>query len=340
MTEKVFSNPDVYRISVPLPENPLRNLNSYVIKTPGRNMIIDTGFNRSECYDALMEGLKELEVKIEDTDFFITHLHGDHSGLVNKIAGPDSKIYMSEIDYRYLKGDIANVSWVKIEEMYTEEGFPQEITDMLKSTNQAKKFMPDKLFEAQMLSDGEIIKVGDYEFRCILTPGHTPGHMCLYFEDGKLLFSGDHVLFDITPNITSWYGIKDSLKDYLESLKMINKVDIKTTLSGHRESKGSVYDRIDEILEHHRIRLDDTVKVIRNNKDRALTAYEIAQNMQWNLRGKSWDDFPENQKWFAMGETMSHLDYLLNTGTIYKENTNGIFVYYLCQVEMDSEVNI
>lgn len=336
MTEKVFSNPDVYRISVPLPENPLRNLNSYVIKTPDRNLIIDTGFNRSECYEALMGGIKELEIKIEDTDFFITHLHGDHSGLVNKIAGPDSKIYMSEIDYRYLKGDIANVSWKKIEDLYTEEGFPQEITDILKSTNQAKHFMPDKLFEVQMLSDGQKISVGDYEFRCILTPGHTPGHMCLYFEEGKLLFSGDHVLFDITPNITSWIGVEDSLKDYLTSLEMIRKLDIKLTLPGHRESKASVYYRIDEILEHHKIRLEDTIKVIQSSA-KALTAYEIAQNMEWNLRGKSWKDFPENQKWFAMGETMSHLDYLVNIKAIYKRKDaeNKVYVYYLFSNDKD-----
>lgn len=330
MIEKVFSNPDVYRIYVPLPENPLRNLNAYVIKTQGRNMIVDTGFNRRECREALMGGLEELEIKIEDTDFFITHLHGDHSGLVNKIAEPNSKIYMSEIDYRYLKGDIANVSWQKIEELYTKEGFPQEITDMLKSTNQAKKFMPDKLFEVQMLSDGEIIELGGYEFKCILTPGHTPGHMCLYLEKEKLLFSGDHILFDITPNITSWYGIKDSLKDYMTSLEMIKKLDIEVTLPGHRGSKGSAYERIDEILQHHKIRLEDTVEVIRNSKD-PLTAYEVAQRMQWNLRGKSWEEFPENQKWFAMGETMSHLDYLVNIETIFKRKDENmqIYRYYL-----------
>lgn len=331
LIEKVFSNPDVYRIFVPLPENPLRNLNSYVIKTPVRNLVIDTGFNRSECKAALEEGLRELEINIKDTDFFITHLHGDHSGLVNKLAGPGSTIYMSEIDYSYLSGGFTDERWKRKEELYAKEGFPQEITELLKSTNQAKKFMPDQLFEAQTLSDGEIIEVGSYKFRCILTPGHTPGHMCLYFEDGKLLFSGDHVLFDITPNITSWEGVKDSLRDYMESLERIKKLDVETTLAGHRESKGSFYDRVDKILEHHRIRLDDTVKVIRNSREKALTAYEIAQNMEWNLRGKSWAEFPENQKWFAMGETLSHLDYLLNKGIICKKKDlkNKIFAYYL-----------
>ncbi len=65
MYEKIYSNPDIYKIYVPLPNNPLKNLNSYVVKTENKNLIIDTGFNMPECYEALTEGLKELEIDIE-----------------------------------------------------------------------------------------------------------------------------------------------------------------------------------------------------------------------------------------------------------------------------------
>ena len=57
MYEKIYSNPDIYKIYVPLPNNPLKNLNSYVVKTENKNLIIDTGFNMPECYEALTEGL-------------------------------------------------------------------------------------------------------------------------------------------------------------------------------------------------------------------------------------------------------------------------------------------
>ena len=58
MYEKVYSNPDVYKIFVPLPDNPLQNLNCFVVKCGKENLIIDTGFNRPECEQAIMEGLK------------------------------------------------------------------------------------------------------------------------------------------------------------------------------------------------------------------------------------------------------------------------------------------
>lgn len=330
MIEKLFESPEIYRIYVPLPENPLRTLNSYVIKTKQRNLVIDTGFNRVECHEALKAGLEELDVELENTDFFITHLHGDHSGLVNKIASPKSKIYMSSIDYKYLKGDIANVSWPKIEALYEEEGFPLEIIEELKGNNQAQEFMPDELFAVETIEDGYIIELEDLNFKCILTPGHTPGHMCLYLESHKLFFSADHVLFDITPNITSWYGVKDSLRDYIESLRKIENLDIALTFPGHRAIGDNIKLRITEIIEHHEERLAEVISIISKN-DYKMNAYEIAQNMQWNLRGKSWNEFPINQKWFAMGEALAHLDYLVNDGQISKkvDDKNTIYKYIL-----------
>ena len=115
MVEKIFDNPKIYRVLVPLPENPLRSLNSYVIMTEERNLVIDTGFNREECYGALTEGLDELGIDIEDTDFFITHFHGDHCGTVGRIAGERSRIFMSEKDYSYLVGDFEDATWEGIE---------------------------------------------------------------------------------------------------------------------------------------------------------------------------------------------------------------------------------
>ena len=330
MVEKIFDSPKIYRVLVPLPENPLRSLNSYVIMTEKRNLVIDTGFNREECYGALTEGLDELGIDIEDTDFFITHFHGDHCGTVGRIAGEHSRIFMSEKDYSYLVGDFEDATWEGIESVYVEEGFPMDIVERLKSSNQAKKYRPDRLFKAVTLQDRDVIRLGDAELACILTPGHTPGHMCLYLPEKKILFSGDHVLFDITPNITSWMGIADSLGDYMQSLEMIKDLDVEITLAAHRDSRGNLRERAEEILEHHRIRLHDTAEVLRES-ERPLNAYEIAQRMKWNLRGRSWDSFPDNQKWFAMGETMSHIDYHVKRDLILKQidTESGIYVYSL-----------
>ena len=46
MLTKIYENPAVYRVDVPLPDNPLKNLNCYVVQDSGETLIIDTGFNR------------------------------------------------------------------------------------------------------------------------------------------------------------------------------------------------------------------------------------------------------------------------------------------------------
>ena len=73
---------NIYRIEVPLPKNPMKLLNSYLIRGKERSLIIDTGFNRPECREAMMSALDELHVDFDSTDIFLTHLHADHSGQI------------------------------------------------------------------------------------------------------------------------------------------------------------------------------------------------------------------------------------------------------------------
>ena len=89
--------PQLFRIEVPLPRNPLKATNSYIIKGE-RNLVVDTGMNRKECMAALASALDELSIELERTDFFITHLHADHSGLVGELASAASRVYFNHPD--------------------------------------------------------------------------------------------------------------------------------------------------------------------------------------------------------------------------------------------------
>ena len=93
---------NIYTIPVPLPNNPLRSLNSYVIKGEDRNLLIDTGFRLEACRQALTEGLAELDVDMSVTDIFLTHMHADHTGLAVDLASESSRLYISREDGRRL----------------------------------------------------------------------------------------------------------------------------------------------------------------------------------------------------------------------------------------------
>jgi glyoxylase-like metal-dependent hydrolase (beta-lactamase superfamily II) len=322
MFTQIHKNPDIYTIPVVLPNNPLKNLNCYVIKTPERNLVIDTGFNQPECLAALSEGLRELDIDMDQSTLFLTHLHSDHIGLTNHIATARTKIMIGRVDYDYLKNQHDENFWPWMEEKFYREGLSKDLIALQRKVNPARAYAPEYLFEAETVSDNDIFYIGDYGFRCLWTPGHTPGHTCLYMEKEGILFCGDHVLFDITPNITMWRGIEDSLGDYLESLKKIKALDIRLALPAHRKNDMDVYERIRQIQDHHARRIHQTLSIIR--EEPGLNAYQIGARMTWSMRGKNWEEFPIQQKWFALGETISHL---LKRGQIVRHEEKEIIYY-------------
>lgn len=310
MTEQVYQQPDIFRIFVPLPNNPLKNLNCYVICSQGESLIIDTGFNRPECQEALMAGLEELGIDLNQPRLFLTHLHGDHTGLAEYFTDKGMTAYMHRIDYDYLRNNLSGPNWQRMEQRFREEGFPAEELKKQLSGNQARMYSPKHLFPAVTVEDGTLLTVGDVTLRCIHTPGHTPGHVCLYIENEKLLFSGDHVLFDITPNISIWNDVPASLADYMDSLKKINALEVAHTFPGHREFAGNFHDRINVLIHHHYERLQEILTAVAAHPE--CSAYETAGRITWSARGRAWEDFSPNQKWFAMGETLAHLKWLLD----------------------------
>ncbi len=314
MTEQLCQKPDIFRIFVPLPDNPLKNLNCYVIRSEGESLIIDTGFNRPECKEALVDGLKELDVDLCHARLFLTHLHGDHTGLTEYFTDQGVTAYMHRIDYDYLKNNLSGSNWRRMEQRFIEEGFPYEEMQKQLTGNQARLYSPKHLFPVTTVQDGDCVTVGSVKLRCIHTPGHTPGHVCLYIENEKILFSGDHVLFDITPNISIWNDVPASLADYMDSLTRMQKLEVMRTFPGHREFAGDFHKRIDTLIAHHYQRLQEILSAVAAHPD--CNAYETAGRITWSARGRAWEDFSPNQKWFAMGETLAHLKWLLDRQSI------------------------
>ena len=139
------------------------------------------------------------------------------------------------------------------------------------------------------------------------------------------MFTGDHILFDITPNITAWPQVPDSLANYLDSLRLVSKYPVKLALPGHRKT-GDFHVRIDELLEHHRIRLAEVERLV--GETPGSTAHDISGKMRWKIKAVNWEDFPPSQKIFAVGECMSHLDYLVNRNLITYQTDGTLVRYY------------
>ncbi len=318
---------DLHVIEVPLPDNPLKAINSYVVTSPDRTLVIDTGMLRPECEQALRAGLEELHVDLSATDFFITHLHADHIGLVTELATGTSKVYFNRPDAELTEALVRDPDRVfgRLVAQARAFGFSgQEIHEALER-HPGFKYSPPKFPPFEFLEDGDNLQAGRFAFVVVTTPGHTPGHLCLYEPDHKLLISGDHVLGDITPNITVWREDDDSLGDYLTSLDKVGKLDVDLVLPGHRRPFTDCGGRIDELNRHHRKRLEEVLRVLRKDPS---TVYEVASKMTWEIVAESWTRFPIVQKWFAVSEAASHLRYLERRGAITSRVSGDVIRYH------------
>jgi len=322
MANRIAKN--LWQLEIPLVGNPLKNLNSYLI-TGERNLLIDTGFRQAPCRAAMLQQLQELGVDLDRTDIFLTHLHSDHTGLSTELIRPGCQIYIGAVDGPRMTGYQDGDHWRALYSAYVQDGFSQEEMDALWDSNPAQNAGPRPYSGYVYLGDGDALSYGGQTLRCILTPGHTPGHLCLYAEEGRWLFSGDHILFHITPNICRWENVPDSLGDYLNSLQKIRNLPVELLLPAHRAETGNLQERVDALTAHHMRRIGDALQAVR--REPGLTAYQVAGRMAWSIRSRNWAEFPLTQKFFAVGEALSHLDYLERRGRVTRVEKNGKFVY-------------
>lgn len=307
--------PNIFMVKVPLPWPSPGAVNSYIIRAK-KPLVIDTGFNAEICYAALLGAMNKIGVDYREADYFITHFHVDHIGLVGKLT---KNIYIGDEDAKILQDDFFKPNILKF---FIMNGFSQRDLEAIMRFRSSVNL---KGVNFQPVKDGEILEYGDYMLRAISTPGHTPGHMCLYDEKRRILFSGDHILFNITPSIFYWKD-HDSLSEYLNSLEKIYYLNANRAFPGHGDFHEGVNERILELKRHHNKRLEEIIGALRGG---AKTAWQLASHITWNISYNEWSELSPIQKWFIINEVVTHLLHLERRGVITKEIRHGIFYYEL-----------
>lgn len=321
----------LFRLKIPIPKNPLKFTNVYVLEGNNEWLFIDVGLGGKVSREIFMREISELDVNMERATFFLTHMHADHCGLIGDVARESSEILLSKEDLPYIfPVEDTETFWNREKEFSRIYGFPSDFLDDAVRHHPGYLFPPQKPKGSNItyVEDGDIIDMCGRKLKVIKTPGHTKGHICLYDADSLILFCGDHVLGNITPNISSMSTYINPLSDYLRSLDKVYNLDVKIAFAGHRNPIKDFRGRINEIREHHRLRTKETLDVL---KDRRLDAYQIASEMSWDISFPDWNSFPSIQKWFAHLETVAHLEELLHRSKVKKslveKNDGTVFVY-------------
>ncbi|MGW0807082.1 MBL fold metallo-hydrolase [Nonomuraea sp. NPDC002799] len=310
----------VWCVPVPIPGNPLGYTLVYAIESPSGPVLVDAGWNHPDAWEALSGGLATLGLDVRTVSgVVVTHFHPDHAGLAGQVRDASGAwIAMHENDAALVR--------LMTEYAATEQDFFQ--SDMLRRAGadpgEARQAMagrpaPPALPDRE-LRDGDLVDLPGRKLRALHTPGHTPGHICLHLEDADRLFTGDHVLPDITPHIGIYPYDRDDidpLSDFLESLDRVGELsplelDAVEALPAHEWIFPDVAARAVQIRHHHEEKLD-RLHTLLTQRPEPLTIWEVAAMMTWN---KPWDDLAPVLRGMAAGEAAAHLRTLEARGLI------------------------
>ena len=327
--------PGLHRIEVPIPNSIMGPTNVYLAQGTNGWLMVDTGWDHSVAREALEQQLHEKGLDFGDIgQIVITHCHIDHYTLIGRVKElSGAKTAFHQKDYEILqamsisKGDYA----ARLLRQFEVNGFPEEEVSQIEAIYSIGKRLVFPMDPPDIvLQDGDKISTGLFNFEVVWTPGHTPGNICLYEPDRKVLLTGDHILPITTPNINMQSPTDDNpLKSYLDSLKKVLALDVELVLPGHEHIFAQFHERVFFLLAHHDQRLDH---VFRASRGGGKTAYQIAHGVPWviepeGFREVAFEDLAIMDKSMAVGETLAHLEYLWLEGQVQKEEKERLVLY-------------
>ena len=179
----------------------VNNCNTYFIDGPPR-VIIDPGHRH--LFGNVEEELARLGLRPEDIEVVLaTHAHPDHLEGLLRFNEPTLSA-MGHLEYAFVKDLARQTGWNSVGETF-EPGF--------------------------LLENGNL-NIGGLHFQVLLSPGHSPGSICLYWEDRQALFSGD-VVFNQGLGRTDLPGGDGELLKL--SIRRLAALDVEILLPGHGE---------------------------------------------------------------------------------------------------------
>ena len=310
----------IHRIELPVPFA-VETINAYLIDDEPITLI-DTGVKTDASFQVLNDSLRRLGYGIEDIRrILITHGHLDHYGQARRISAQSgAEVYIHGAEYQRIqsigqfRGHVASV--------LIQNGAPRDSVDRTIHYMESAEILAEPLDEVHLIDDGDEIVFESMVLRSIHCPGHSPGLLCFYLEGKGILFSGDHLLKEISPNPVinpSQEGLDSrntSLKHYLHSIRKIEDLEVSLVLPGHGEPIRDCKAALEKILRHHEQRL---AKVLSTLSRGERTAYDISRILFPNT--ESFEVF------LGVSEVLGHLSILLEEGKIISRSRNGIDYY-------------
>jgi glyoxylase-like metal-dependent hydrolase (beta-lactamase superfamily II) len=312
----------VHRIPVPVPFAEAGGpANVYAIEEEGGGIaLFDAGIGTKEGKAALLDGFARLGLSLGDVRrIFVSHGHIDHYGYARAAQeASGAPVYAHVRDHDKLLGRDRTARRLEIYAAYvTRLGAPAHLLDHVRIHWQDALRMARPLEQVEPLLDGAVLRFKNFSAEVLHLPGHTPGLVCLWAREPRVLFSDDHLLERVSPNpLLDLEGQPEpthkALVAYLKSAQRARALPAELIAPGHSEPFSGHVEVIDRLLAFYQKRQERILELLR---EQASTPAALAPRVFPRAR--------EHQLYLTLSEVMGNLEVLEEQGRVVRKESAG-----------------
>lgn len=197
-------------------------------------ILADTGYPGQ--LPVFREAMQKVGVPFEKlTDIILTHQDLDHIGSLPAMleASPQRiEVWAHAVEKPFIQGEQRLLKLTPEAITRAMAALPPEMPEQARQGFQAVLENPPKAAVDKTIADAEVVPYCG-GITVIATPGHTPGHICLYHQPSKTLIAGDALrvvdghLLGPSPQATL------DMREAMQSVKKLAQYDIETVICYH-----------------------------------------------------------------------------------------------------------
>jgi glyoxylase-like metal-dependent hydrolase (beta-lactamase superfamily II) len=296
--------PGVYELRLPIPWED-EYVNAFLFPDGNSVDLLDCGMNSADSIAMIRSAVRQVGgSSARLRRLVVTHIHPDHYGAAGELAQKDgAELYMHRLEV-----PMVHPRYLELEQLVEEvrryllvNGVPAQLAETMSNASRALRDFVTPAAPDVQLDGAETLRLGRRNLRVLWTPGHSPGHVCLFDRDDGMLFAGDQLLPDISPNIGLHpQSTPNPLDEYVESLRLLATLEPARVFPAHGRPFSGAGARVESLIAHHEKR-----------KLRILEILAGSERSGWEVAIALWGEREAiHEKRLALQEALAHLQSL------------------------------
>jgi glyoxylase-like metal-dependent hydrolase (beta-lactamase superfamily II) len=302
--------PGVWRLRLPLPWPGVPHVNAWALARAGGLVLVDCGLHSRTSLRDLEIALAQTGHALEDVRLLVcTHAHVDHCGQAATVVERAGCELWLHPRHEHLTASLADreAALLRRIEIARASGVPAEPLERWAAQRRAGETgMSGPLDPARALLPGVVVPSDAGDWAVHATPGHAPSHVVLHQPERRLLISGDHVLGRISLYFDHGWS-PDPVAEFLASLALVERLDVRLTLSGHGRPFTDLPGHVEGNRELVAARLEAVLAAL--GARGAATAFELLPDVYGDKL------MPETGAWL-LSKALCYLEHLEARGAV------------------------